>query len=124
MAQNQDQQILLVKSFTRGWEFPGGFVERGESLKTAAIREVKEESGMDVQIIGFYGIDQNLAHSTCVIIFQGIIIGGNLTHSDENEGVGFFTIEEALRIITHKEFNKRILRCLNSHEHPFIYELE
>ena len=39
-------EVLLVKSPCRGWEFPGGVVETGESLTQALIREIQEESGL------------------------------------------------------------------------------
>src|SRR5699024_11709489 len=43
---NDQKEILLIKGPMRGWEIPGGIVEEGESLKNAAIRETKEESGI------------------------------------------------------------------------------
>ncbi len=53
---NEQQEILLIKGPRRGWEMPGGQVEEGESLKDAAIRETKEESGIDVEIVSFCGV--------------------------------------------------------------------
>jgi 8-oxo-dGTP diphosphatase len=43
---NEQKEILLIKGLCRGWEMPGGQVEEGESLKDAAIRETKEETGI------------------------------------------------------------------------------
>src|SRR5690625_5637975 len=51
------------------WEMPGGIVEEGESLKNAAIRETKEESGIDVEILNFCGIFQNVKKSICNTLF-------------------------------------------------------
>lgn len=124
MVLNNEHQILLVKSFKRGWEFPGGFVEQGESLRAAAVREVKEESGIDIQVTGFYGIDQNVVNSTCIVIFEGRAIGGKLTQSDENQDVGFFSIDDSQRMITLEAFRQRISRCLNQKEHPFVHEIK
>lgn len=55
--------ILLIKGPKRGWEMPGGQVEEGESLKEAAIRETKEETGIDVEVLKFCGIFQNVGGS-------------------------------------------------------------
>lgn len=46
IVMNDNNGILLINGPRRGWEMPGGQVEEGESLKTAAIRETKEESGV------------------------------------------------------------------------------
>lgn len=39
---------MLIKGPSRGWEMPGGIVGEGKSLKDAAVREPKEESGIDI----------------------------------------------------------------------------
>ncbi len=45
--------IVLIERRNRpyGWALPGGFVDYGESLESAAIREAKEETGLDVELI-------------------------------------------------------------------------
>lgn len=48
-----------MKSERRGWEFPGGQVEVGESLPQAIKREVLEESGAIVEVEGIVGIYSN-----------------------------------------------------------------
>lgn len=82
---NERNEILLLKGPSRGWEMPGGVVEEGESLKDAAVRETKEESGIDVRPIG-----------------------GELTTSPESLDVGFFPVEVALEMVTWRNFRQRI----------------
>lgn len=48
-------QWLLTKHKLRGWEFPGGKKEQGETLEETAIREVKEETGAQIKSLQFIG---------------------------------------------------------------------
>ena len=119
---NEQDEILLIKGPRRGWEMPGGQVEEGESLKDAAIRETKEESGIDIEIIKFCGIFQNVERSICNTLFLGKPIGGTPTTSSESLEVGFFPIKEALEMVTWKNFRKRIEYCLDEKIQPFYVE--
>lgn len=74
---NSHNEILLIKGPKRGWEMPGGQVEEGESLTAAAIRETKEESGIDVEILKFCGIFQNVEKCICNTLFLAKPIGGH-----------------------------------------------
>jgi 8-oxo-dGTP diphosphatase len=123
MVLNQENKVLLVKGRRRGWEFPGGYVGKGEAIRDAAIREVKEESGIDIQLIRFCGIDQDTARSTCIVLFEGTPIGGDLRISDESQEVGYFPTDEALKMFTWKSFKDRFIRCLHKEEHPFLAEI-
>jgi len=119
---NDQKEILLIKGPERGWEMPGGIVEEGESLKEAAIRETKEETGIDIEILAFCGIFQNVKKSICNTLFLAKPIGGTPTTSSESLEVGFFPIEQALNMITIENFRQRIEYCLDSSKHPFYVE--
>lgn len=119
---NDQNEILLIKGPRRGWEMPGGQVEEGESLKDAAIRETKEESGIDIEITKFCGVFQNVSGSICNTLFLGTPIGGKLTTSTESLEVGFFPIEKALEMVTWKNFRQRIEYCLDDKLQPFYIE--
>lgn len=73
---NDCNEILLVKSPLRGWEFPGGMVEEGESLQSTLKREVFEESGVVVEIIGFSGMCKNIEKDIVNIDFKCRYING------------------------------------------------
>ncbi|PZE21621.1 NUDIX hydrolase [Paenibacillus xerothermodurans] len=119
---NEQNEILLIKGPRRGWEMPGGQVEEGESLRDAAIRETKEESGLDIEVTQFCGVFQNVSKSICNTLFLGRPVGGELTTTPESLEVGFFPIEEALEMVTWTNFRQRIENCLNAECHPFYVE--
>lgn len=117
---NDEGKILLIKGPRRGWEQPGGQVELGESIEEAVKREVKEESGIDIEVIKFCGIYQSLESNVCATCWLGKAIGGDLQTSSESLDVGFFTIEEALEMVKWSNFRDRIIKSLNQEEHPFF----
>lgn len=119
---NDKNEILLIKGPKRGWEMPGGQVEEGESIRDAAIRETKEESGIEVEIVRFCGIFQNVKKSICNTLFLAKPIGGESTTSSESLEVGFFPIEQALEMVTYSNSRERIELCLDESSQPFFIE--
>jgi len=119
---NEQREILLIKGPRRGWEMPGGQVEERESLKEAAIRETKEETGIDIEVLKFCGVFQNVNNSICNTLFLAKPVGGKLTTSPESLEVGFFPIEQALDMVTWTNFRQRIEYCMDKNTHPFYIE--
>ena len=96
LVTNDNGEVLLIKSPRRGWEYPGGMVEPGETFEDALLREVKEESGIDVEIMGFIGLCKNIEIDVVNIDFVCKAIGGQLTTSDESSEVMWAKKEDAL----------------------------
>ena len=72
----EDNKILLIKQIVsddRDWSLPGGKLERGETLEQGIVREMKEETGLDVEIIKMLYIcdvsatDNTLLHITFLL---------------------------------------------------------
>ena len=118
---NQNNEILLMKG-RRGWEMPQGCVEEGESIRQAAVREVREETGIEIELIKFCGIYQNITRGVCINIFTGKPVGGTLATSNESEEVGYFPLEKAKEMITWGNFNERIQKALEDDTQPFLIE--
>src|SRR5688500_12320666 len=83
------ERILLVK---RGndhdkskWAMPGGYIDYGEDPREAAIREVREETGLEVCIttlIDVIGGDANIGSASIIILFEAEAIGAILAPED------------------------------------------
>lgn len=61
---NENREILLIRG-RRGWEMPQGRMEVGESVRETAVREVREETGIDVSLTQFCGVYHNLTRGVC-----------------------------------------------------------
>lgn len=91
---NGNREILAVqRRDVPVWVIPGGGIDDGETPEEAVVREVKEETGLDVSVkrkTGLY-LPANLFTSTAHV-FECEVLGGDLTQSDETQHVHFFPI--------------------------------
>src|SRR6266568_4197055 len=92
----QDGRILLTRrSINPGrglWTFPGGFVDFGETVTDAAMRETFEETGLNVDLTGLLNVYTYPA-APVIIVYKARVIGGTLTTCDENDALEWVTPE-------------------------------
>lgn len=121
---NSQNQILLKKDPKRGWEIPGGLVEANETLKETVIREVKEETGINIELVKFCGISQEVEKGICNMWWIGTPISGEIQTGSESLEVGFFDLDDALHLIINEDFKQELLCCLNEENvGPFFISL-
>lgn len=78
--------VLVRRSIDPGygkWVFPGGYVDRGEPLTTAAIREAREECGLDVRLDGLVNIYSYAGRAPVIVVYAATATGGTLAADDE-----------------------------------------
>ena len=130
---NDKDEVLLLKSPRRGWEYPGGMVEPGETLQDALKREIKEETGVDVEITGFIGVCKNIQKDVVNIDFSCKYTGGEPSTSDESLDVKWVSKDEALALVTFPLTKKRLknmlsavdtVSCFNFISEPFEVVIE
>jgi 8-oxo-dGTP diphosphatase len=82
-----DGRLVLVKRAIQPgyglWVFPGGYVDRGEVITAAAIREAREESGLDVRLDGLINIYSYPQRPLIIVVYAATAIGGELCADDE-----------------------------------------
>jgi len=91
----EDGRVLLVKQSygQRLWALPGGIVNPGESLEEAAVREVREETGLDVRVHGMIAVADR--GSLLLTVFAGAAQGGQLRpEPEEVEELRWFSLDD------------------------------
>lgn len=98
---NEKREILLVKRAREPskdmWCFPVGFAESGESIEAAAIRELKEEAGINGRIVQVVDVGSDfttLYGELLVITYEAEKIGGHEEAGDDAAAFGYFPIAE------------------------------
>lgn len=76
------------------WVFPGGYVDRGEDVKTAAVREAREEAGLDVRLDHLINVYSYPGRAPVIIVYAATLIGGALACDDEGLEARFFAAHE------------------------------
>jgi ADP-ribose pyrophosphatase YjhB (NUDIX family) len=87
--------VLVRRAIDPGygkWVFPGGYVDRGETLIAAAVREAREECGLDVSIDGLVNIYSYAGRTPIIVVYAGTAVGGTLCVDEECLESGEFDV--------------------------------
>lgn len=87
IIRTDDSRLVLVRRAIEPgyglWVFPGGYVDRGEELGAAAIREAREESGLDVALDSLVNVYSYAGSAPIIVVYSATIVGGTLCADDE-----------------------------------------
>ncbi len=93
----QEGKVLLIRrgmGLREGlWSIPAGFVEYDEDPATTAVRECREETGLDVELMGVLDVipDRELpGGASFLIVYRGRVVGGRLQPGDDADRAAFF----------------------------------
>jgi ADP-ribose pyrophosphatase YjhB (NUDIX family) len=90
---DQNRIVLVRRAIEPGygkWVFPGGYVDRGEEVAVAAVREAREECGLEIRIDRLVNVYSYSGRAPVVIVFAATAVGGCLGCDDEGLDAQFF----------------------------------
>lgn len=130
VSNDQGQILLHRRTDNEKWSVPGGAMELGESIAETVTREVKEETGLDVEIDRLVGIYSDPGHVVAYsdgevrqqfsICFACHVVGGEFATSDETLEVAFFDRGELDELTMSDSIRLRIDGYLEGREQPII----
>ncbi|MEV8328091.1 NUDIX domain-containing protein [Kitasatospora sp. NPDC056731] len=128
---DDEGRILLQRRTDNGlYALPGGTMDLGESLPGTAVREVREETGFDVEITGLVGTYTDPRHVIAYsdgevrqqfnVCFTARITGGELRISDESTDVRFVAPGDIEGLPTHHTQRLRLQHFLENRAIPYL----
>ncbi len=129
---NDAGEVLLIRrSDNDNWAVPGGAVDLGESVAQAAVRETREESGIDCQITGVVGIysdpkhlilytSNNEVRQEFSILLTATATGGQPAPSSESSDVRWVQASELAKYGMDRSMRMRVDHYLERRDSPYI----
>lgn len=128
---DEQGRILLVKRRDNTlWALPGGGHDIGESIEQTAVREVKEETGLDVEVTGLVGIYTNPAHIVAFtdgevrqqfsLCFTTKLRGGELAIDHESTDIAWTAAADIDGLDMHPSMRLRITHYLEQRPVPYL----
>lgn len=121
----KDGKILLVHEKNGAWSLPGGWVDVLESVGSNTVKEVKEESGLDVKAVKIIAIqdrnrhnDPPYAYGVCKIFVLCELLGGSFVPNIETTEAGWFSLEQLPLLAEEKCNRKQVEMCFLAGKNP------
>lgn len=129
---NAEGDVLLIRrSDNDNWAIPGGAIDLGESVTQAAVRETREETGIECEITGLVGIYTDPKHVILYtsdgevrqefsIVLTGRATGGALTRSSESSEVRWVRRDDLQRFEMDRSMSMRVGHYLADRNSPYL----
>lgn len=122
----KDDKILLTHEKNGTWSLPGGWVDVLESIRSNTIKEVKEETGLDVSAKKVIALqDRNkhnkpiYAYGVCKAFVLCEVVGGSFEENIETTEIKYFSIDEIPENLAEEKTNlEQIKMCFEAYNNP------
>ena len=109
---DESGQLLAVRRRDNGhWEPPGGILELDETIQAGLVREVREETGLEVEPQALSGVYKNMRRGIVALVFRCRIIGGEPRPTREAEQVSWLSPDEISNLMD-EAYATRLLDAL------------
>ena len=112
ITDDHGQALLIRRRDNHRWEPPGGVLELGETILDGVRREVREETGLDVEPIALTGVYKNMTRGIIALVLRCKITGGDLTTTDEASAFRWATDSEIMAL-AEETYAVRVLDALH-----------
>lgn len=112
IVDDDGRALLIQRRDNQRWEPPGGVLELGESIYDGLRREVREETGLDVEPVALTGVYKNMNRGIVALVFRCKATGGKPIISDETEAFRWVT-EIEIRQLASEAYAVRVLDALH-----------
>jgi 8-oxo-dGTP diphosphatase len=99
ITDDHGRALLIQRADNHRWEPPGGVLELGETITDGLRREVREETGLDVEPVTLTGVYKNMNRGIIALVFRCKITGGDLTTTDEASAFRWATKPELPKLM-------------------------
>ncbi|UBU13993.1 NUDIX hydrolase [Nonomuraea gerenzanensis] len=119
IVDDQDRALLIQRRDNSHWEAPGGVLELDEDIVSGLRREVREETGLEVEPELLTGVYKNMKRGIIALVFRCRAIGGSLTVTDESRAFRWMAADE-VRALAVEAFAVRVLDALCNDGKPAV----
>ncbi len=119
ITDDHGRTLLIQRRDNHHWEPPGGVLELDEAIEDGLRREVREETGLDIEPDTLTGVYKNMNRGIIALVFRCKVTGGELTTNDEVTDFRWAD-ESNIRQLASQAYAIRILDALRANTAPAV----